>query len=59
MTSKFKPNLSIQTKWRGGGFYTGTVIECNPNKQMCRILLQDGVTRNIPWRDIYTSLPHN
>lgn len=57
MTHKLKTNLNIYTKWRGGGYYQGTIIECNPTKQACRILLQDGVTRNIPWRDIFTSLP--
>lgn len=57
MTSKLQVNLSIYTKWRGGGYYQGKIVECLPSKQICRILLQDGITRNIPWRDIYTEAP--
>lgn len=50
-------NRTIYTKWRGGGYYQGQIVECLPNKQLCRILLQDGITRSIPWRDIYTEDP--
>jgi hypothetical protein len=57
MTNKLHANLLIYTKWRGGGFYQGKIVECHPNKQMCRILLQDGITRNVPWRDITTEEP--
>lgn len=57
MTRKLTPNLSIYTKWRGGGYYRGTIVECRPSKRVCRILLQDGVIRSIPWRDIFTEEP--
>ncbi|KAI7888964.1 JmjC domain, hydroxylase-domain-containing protein [Mucor mucedo] len=57
MTSKLTINRTIYTKWRGGGYYQGQIVECLSSKQVCRILLQDGITRSIPWRDIYTEDP--
>jgi hypothetical protein len=57
MTRKLKPNLIIYTKWRGGGYYQGTIVESRPSKRICRILLQDGVIRSIPWGDIFTEEP--
>lgn len=57
MTDKFYVDRIIHTKWRGGGYYQGVVKECIPVKQVCRIQLNDGITRNVPWRDISTELP--
>lgn len=57
MTNKLQIDRSIYTKWRGGGYYQGHIVECLPNKKICRILLRDGITRSIPWRDIYTEDP--
>jgi hypothetical protein len=52
MTKVLRVNVEVFTKWRGGGRYKGTIIECLPQQTSCRVLLQDGITRKIPWRDI-------
>ena len=57
MADKLYINRTIYTKWRGGGYYQGTIVESHPNKKLCRILLQDGILRNVSWRDISTDLP--
>ncbi|KAI8372021.1 JmjC domain, hydroxylase-domain-containing protein [Choanephora cucurbitarum] len=57
MSKKFQLDLEIYTKWRGGGFYPGKIKECIPSQKMCRVVLQDGVIRKVPWRDISLSPP--
>ncbi|RCI03341.1 hypothetical protein CU098_012087, partial [Rhizopus stolonifer] len=57
MSKKFQMNLDIYTKWRGGGFYQGKIKECIPSQKMCRVILQDGIIRKVPWRDISLEPP--
>jgi hypothetical protein len=68
MSRKLKRNKTVETKWRGGDSYQGKqkhtsviiinniigiIKECNTEKQTCKILtVHDGITRNVPWRDI-------
>ncbi|KAI8891067.1 JmjC-domain-containing protein [Backusella circina FSU 941] len=52
MTQILRVNVEVYTKWRGGGRYKGKIIECLPQQNSCRVVLQDGITRKIPWRDI-------
>ncbi|KAI7905640.1 JmjC domain, hydroxylase-domain-containing protein [Cokeromyces recurvatus] len=58
MTNKLQIGSKVYTKWRGGGYYKGIIRKCIPSKKICYVLSQhDGISRQIPWRDILFELP--